>query len=327
MTRTLLLLLAVASLPQPCLAEVTFDWAYVGNVGNSPDPATGAGAVSYDYAISKHEVTNAQYTEFLNAVAATDNFGGVDPALYSSFMASTSMGGIVQSGGPGSYSYSTKPNMAQKPVTYVSFFDAMRFTNWLHNGQGSGGTESGVYAIGSGVSEVRAADARYWIPSGNEWYKAAYHQPAAQSGDADDYWLYPTASNTAPIKATANLVGDITNPGSNVANYAPPRSWDGAVTTVGSGGASSDSFYGAFDQGGNVSEWTEEVFDSIYRGMPGGSWSTNVIGLRADDRVSTLPEFELLSVGFRIATIPEPTALALATMLAGYALLRRRANR
>ena len=31
--------------------------------------------------------------------------------------------------------------MGNKPVNYVSFWDAARFANWLTNGQGSGGTE------------------------------------------------------------------------------------------------------------------------------------------------------------------------------------------
>ena len=38
---------------------------------------------------------------------------------------------------------------ANRPVDYVSFWDAARFTNWLHNGQGLGGdTENGAYTLG-----------------------------------------------------------------------------------------------------------------------------------------------------------------------------------
>jgi len=35
--------------------------------------------------------------------------------------------------------------MSDKPVNYVSWFDAARFSNWMTNGQTSGGTETGVY--------------------------------------------------------------------------------------------------------------------------------------------------------------------------------------
>ena len=77
-------------------------------------------------------------------------------------------GGIAFSAGaPSGSKYSVKTNMGNKPVNYVSFFDAMRFTNWLENGQGNGGTESGVYTIGNGTNETRAPGASYFLPSEN----------------------------------------------------------------------------------------------------------------------------------------------------------------
>jgi len=59
----------------------------------------------------------------------------------------------------------------------------MRFVNWLENGQPAdgSGTESGVYTIGSGVNETRAAAASYFIPSEDEWYKAAYYDPRLEA--------------------------------------------------------------------------------------------------------------------------------------------------
>lgn len=176
---------------------------------------------------------------------------------------------ITRSSSDGSYTYAAKPNMDIKPVTFVSFFDAMRFVNWLHNGQGAGGTESGVYTITDGVSEVRSAGARYSIASEDEWYKAAYYHPAAAGGDADDYWLYPTRSNSTPTIATANGVGDISNPGPNVVNYEVGAVWGGSanVTTVGSAGPASASHYGTFDQAGNVWEWNEGLTPGPARGI------------------------------------------------------------
>ena len=80
-------------------AEVIIDWVTVGDLGNTPDD-TGRGGVDYVYKIAKYEVTNSQYTEFLNSVADTDTYG-----LYNTEMASgyAGTGGITRSGLSGSY--------------------------------------------------------------------------------------------------------------------------------------------------------------------------------------------------------------------------------
>ena len=182
-------------------SALTLDTVTVGNPGN-PDDATGYGGVATTYAIGKYEVTLNQYTEFLNAVADTDAFG-----LYNTSMGTGQFGlGIARANSPGNYAYSVIGD-GQRPVTYVSWFDAARFSNWLHNGQPSTGsqtagtTETGAYALNgtiSGVGISKGGGAQYWIPSESEWYKAAYYQPAANGGDADGYWLYPMQTNSVP---------------------------------------------------------------------------------------------------------------------------------
>src|SRR4029453_18629597 len=85
----------------PPAPAVTVDWVSVGLPGNPCDPASYfgcAGSVSYTNKISKYEITNAQYTEFLNAVADTDPNG-----LYDSRMTSLSYGGITRTGTQGTY--------------------------------------------------------------------------------------------------------------------------------------------------------------------------------------------------------------------------------
>lgn len=290
----------------------------VGNAGNAGDPSTfaGYGAVPYAYSIGKYEVTNAQYAQFLNAVAADD-----PNSLYSTNMGSTARGGITRSGASPNFTYAVRAFMGNKPVIYVNWYDAARFCNWLHNGrptgpQGPETTEGGAYTLTAptgfapGTDPIhgangRNAGARFWLPSEDEWFKAAYHQPVGQGGDADDYWLYPTRSNTAPTVATADLDGNIDNDTANIANYANGAVWNGQgngnVTTVGSGGPGSTSFYGAFDMGGNVSERIEQMSGGN-RLTRGGSWVNVISDLRSSSRKTGSPALEATFIGFRVAS-------------------------
>lgn len=129
----------------------------IANINNS-NHSTGFGSVSYIYKISQYVVTNSNYVEFLNSVASgpyPDTY-----ALYSSLMSSYAAGGINRSGSSGSYYYTVKTNFANKPVNYISWFNAARYCNWLTNGKPSGSqslstTEDGAYylnGINSGVS-------------------------------------------------------------------------------------------------------------------------------------------------------------------------------
>lgn len=304
-------------------ATVTIDWVTVGDVGNAND-ATGFGGVAYEYKISQYEVTNAQYVEFLNAKASSD-----PNSLYNGSMSSDAHGGITQGGVSGSFTYSLKANMGDKPVNYVSFTDSLRFANWMHNGQGAGNTESGAYDMTISASTVvHASNATVWIPTENEWYKAAYYQPSSSlGGPSDSYWLYPTRSDAVPTIAAAGTTGIISNPGTNVANYNSGADWngrDGNVTTVGSAGLNSDGYYGTNDQGGDVWEWNEAAIGAN-RGIRGGSWFNTEDTLRSSGRFSNVSTFESSSVGFRLASsVPEPSRLLLMLAGVGSLLLRRR---
>lgn len=320
---TLLSTVLVASLllSNPAHGEALFDWATVGNPGNASDPSNDDGqfgAVAKAFRISKHEVTNNQYAEFLNAVDAigvnpngvyNPSMGDADPA----FRGGIDFDATASSGAK----YSSKSEFGGKPVNYVSYFDAMRFVNWLENGMPTdgSGTESGVYAIGSGLDELRSPTATYFIPNEDEWYKAAYHHPADQGGDADGYWLFGTASNSIPTIAKADAQGNTSNPGANVANYNRGADWNGQnghVTTVGSAGPGSASYYGTFDQSGNVLEWNQSVIDSSSRGLRGGSWFFGSNNLGASARGYNDPSLEDQLVGFRVASVvPEPNAALL----------------
>ncbi|MCH7599457.1 MAG: DUF3556 domain-containing protein, partial [Myxococcales bacterium] len=213
-------------------------------------------------------------------------------------------GGITRSGSDGSFAYATISGRSDMPVNFVSWYDSIRFANWLHNGQGSGDTETGGYTLlggtptpTNGLSITRNAGATWFLTSEDEWYKAAYYDPSTNS-----YFDYPTASNTAPIaEAPAG--------GGNSANYNLAV---GDFTDVGAY-ISSDSPYGTFDQGGNAWEWNEALIGGSGRGLRGGSWFSSSLSLLASTRIIDDVLFETdETVDFRVATVPEPSTAVLA---------------
>ena len=143
-------------------ALITIDIVPVGNAGNAADQNyfdQGAyGGVGYNYAIGKYEVTLNQYTAFLNAVAATDAYGLYDSSMGPANTRDT-VKGISQNGTSGSFNYSVIGN-GNRPVTFVSWFDAARFVNWLHNDQPSGmqtaaTTEDGAYTLNGALDGIQ----------------------------------------------------------------------------------------------------------------------------------------------------------------------------
>jgi len=289
-----LAVLAGVTLVTPALAVVNIAWVPVGNAGNAADPSTGYGSVASAYNIGKYEVTNSQYAEFLNAKGGSNSNG-----IYNSGMASY---GIAQTGTPGSYSYSVTGGLENRPVVYVSWYDAARFTNWLGNGQGNGSMETGAYTLSgnTGIITVNSG-ATIYLPSENEWYKAAYY-----NGGTSTYSLYPNGQNTITT-ADANYGGSV-----------------GHLTDVGSYGGDPSS-YGTFDQGGNVWEWNDAVISGSSRGLRGGSWNFNDVGaLQSSARFYYLPSYEDFNIGFRVASVPEPTSVVLAMVASGMLLIRRK---
>lgn len=313
---------------------LTLDLVTVGNVGNAND-ATGYGGVNYEYQISTYEVTLLQYTAFLNAVARTDTYGLYNPSMGTAI----TMAGIAQANSPGTFAYSVIGD-GNRPVTFVNWFDAARFANWLHHGQPvglqmAGTTEDGAYALSgatSGVAFSKSLSAQYWLPSEDEWYKAAYFQPTAAGGDVDGYWEHSMQTNNVPFSdQPPGTTPDNTRVGNffeddGLANgfndgYAVYAGGD-ALTPVGAY-AASDSYYGTFDQGGNVFEWNDAVITGS-RGLRGGAWNTGEGFLRASFRGYGDPTGEGDYIGFRVASVPEPAAAVSLLLAGGLLLLRRR---
>jgi formylglycine-generating enzyme required for sulfatase activity len=138
---------------------------------------------------------------------------------------------------------------------------------------------------------TRQPNARFWLPSDDEWYKAAYHQPAEAGGDSGHYWKYPTRSNETPFSEPPPG-------GSNSANTCCET---GRMATDVGAYLTSSGFYGTFDQAGNVEEWTEEIIFAANRRLRGGSWNYNEFYSESDDFEFDTPDYPADGIGFRVA--------------------------
>lgn len=340
-----LMLLAIPSSGQ----SVQYELVPILDAGNADD-STGYGGVNHDFAIGRFEVTIGQYAAFLSAVAATDPYG-----LYNENMGlEPNVAGIVQSGSSGSYAYvvvgpsGTAPNgassPANRPVTFVNWFRAARFANWMSNGQPTGGqtattTEAGAYQLDGATSGTAPAPSPvnpntgsvplFRLPTEDEWYKAAYYKAG---GTSAGYWSYATRSDVAP----GNALGSLSNQANYyVGGYAVTQlpgllTNQNYLTDVGAF-SNSPSSYGTYDQGGNAFEWNDlSGAPAETRGIRGGNWRNSTpfplsSAFRVTDNAATDQGF-----GFRLVSpepVPEPTVAVpacLAAAIGGVAWRRRR---
>jgi formylglycine-generating enzyme required for sulfatase activity len=294
-----------AALTATVSATITLDMIAIGNAGNTADTTT-YGSVSYAYDIGKTEVTTAQYVAFLNATASTvDTYN-----LYNADMAN--MGGIGSGigisqtgGGIANFTYSVTGGGENRPVAFVSWFDAARFSNWMTTGQGTT-TETGSYTLAGAVSGSTVARnvivGGYYIPTENEWYKAAYYNPGTST-----YSLFPNGQAT------------ITTADANYANAV------GTTTDVGTYSGDPSS-YGTLDQGGNVYEVMTPTIDSdLDLVIRGGAYLNSESRLKSTTRQpGVFTSDETISTGFRVSVVPEPSSALLAMLGGSFLLLRRK---
>ena len=302
-----------------CEGLVCIDLFEVGDVRNPPDAESGHGRVDHSFAVTRGEITLEQYVTFLNAVAA--DLSMLAPtqretieALWQEDMFKTydyvSPHGAISRSGSGTgtdpYIYREAPDLALgahsvlRPALYISWFSAARFANWLHNGGKNGSdTETGAYSLEyrqNGIA-ARNPDARWWIPSADEWYKAAFYDPTKPGGNP--YWLYPTRSDELPV-------AEMPPGGANSANYNSMAPDGRKLTAVGSF-AGTASHYGAQDLAGSMWEWTDTPVLN-HDGEPetmivmGGSWSLGLINVSKFGARDYLPSSSDDDTGFRLAT-------------------------
>ncbi len=261
------------------------DFVMIGNPGNPAD-TTGApnpaGSVDDVYLIGEYEVSEEM-------VDKANNAGGL---------------GLTFSN-----------RGANKPATYVSWYEAANFVNWLNTSTGSPPSykfnTGGVFPLRSPGDPGYNANnlfrnnlARYFLPSADEWYKVAHYDPTQ-----DVYDDYPTGSDNQPdgIDSLGDLAFDAVF--SDGFFFTDPQDVDNVGLP---------SPYSTAGQGGNVWEWEETELDlvndltSLARGVRGGYWNSAFgFSLRATDRSFGNPALDYGVYGFRVASailpVPEPS--------------------
>ena len=277
--------------------EFTIDFVTVGNTGNAAD-TTGFGAVPYEYRMGTYEISQ----------------DAIDKATASG------MANVVAGAWTGN-----------QPAADIDWYEAAAFVNFLNTSSGKTVAYDLTFSNGSwsmalwsseqawtagGTNLYRNKDAFYFLPSENEWYKAAYYNAAGTN-----YFLYPTASNTAPTAVASG-----TNADTAVYQFV---SFSPAVVNA-AGGLSS---YGTMGQGGNIWEMNETAFDgtnnspSESRALRGGSYPNDATRLVSSYHQATEPLDSAASIGFRVASVPEPSTYALLLLGAGAVYCWKRRKR
>jgi formylglycine-generating enzyme required for sulfatase activity len=219
------------------------EFAYVGDPGNQPDrlePVVkdgviehddiAIGAVEHDYLIQRFPLTTAEWCEFLNAIPNPQSvlaLGQMNGRFATLRLKARTVFEAIEDG----LQFEPLPGSARRPIGHVSWLSAARLANWLANGRGD--TENGAYDLSqpypiqrNAVNPYTGLPPTYWIPTDDEWHKAAYYKGGSINAG---YWSYATQSDEPPRPANLGR-------GWNGSDYAPPPDLGGISTTVSVGG-------------------------------------------------------------------------------------------
>ena len=199
--------------------------------------------------------------------------------------------------------------------------------------QNASSTEGGAYTLNGDTSNAalnaitRNADAKIFIPSESEWYKAAYYDPTLSSGTGG-YLSVPVHATPSPTSAMPGSTPDTGNfrtrrrfavTGST--SYSSSQTY---LTAVGAYTALGQPLR-PFDMGGNVFQWNEALSAARFGACGVVRGSTTRATCRPRTGASYDPTSEDLGVGFRVASVPEPSTAVLAVIASGLMwVLRKR---
>jgi len=292
----------------------------------SPAPSR---ADTFGSGSNSFEISFVQISQTNNATdpRTTNKYGAV-PYEYRASIYEISQNDITKATAGGLSNVTAGTYLGDKPAANITWYEAAAFVNWLNTSSGKTAAynltfttswsmtlqnPTNAWTLG-GTNLYRNKNAHYFLPSENEWYKAAYYNPAGTN-----YFLYPTTSTNVPSPVASG-----TN--ANTAVYAQTVEQGPAAVNL-AGGLSA---YGTMGQGGNVWEWMETAADGTNttsdenRNLRGGTFALTADPMRSVEFRSFGPASDNVTFGFRVASVPEPSTCALLLLGAGAMYLWKR---
>lgn len=249
------------------------DFVTVGAAGNRPtlpsevpyNPELQVGAVDHEYRIGRTEVTNTQWLEFVNAykpywTGRPDAIAFTGAAIW-----------------PSPQGYYIEAGAEQAPVA-VMWRMAARYCNWLQNEKRpeqwafeTGAYDTSTFSLGEFGSAdeqaTRSPGAKFWLPSRDEWIKAAFYDPNRYGPDQEGYWQGPNRSDDILISGLPSRGGQ-TSAGPDFPSapwYFPVGSYEDVYSP-----------WGLQDVSGGQREWAEDLVGTGRPAMGslirGGAW-------------------------------------------------------
>ncbi len=290
------------------------EFVTVGDVGNPPyeeefglDP-DGRGSVPYEFRISRTEVTCGQYLGFFNLFYGNpEHYFTLLPRGDSSFY-------WIGPGVP--LRYANGFNDPASAGVQLTWRQAAMFCNWMHNGQRDDWESllDGAYDVSTFTREpdfgdfhdqpAHHPDARYWIPSLDEYLKAAFYDPD-KNGNGPGWWNYGHSSDVVAVPGLPG-VGEVARdiPEDVIRDLFGPATEESTIPLAIYPDVQSP--WGLLDVLGGNKEWIEDWEDGEPRDRLVKSSSNRTSGSFAEyvDFISNLSRAQPISttVGFRIAS-------------------------
>ncbi|HUW19996.1 MAG TPA: SUMF1/EgtB/PvdO family nonheme iron enzyme [Sedimentisphaerales bacterium] len=258
--------------------------------------------------MSKYEVTNQQYCDYLNSafgmgiyVSGGIVYGTGNNQPYCDTSTSSSYSQIVYSAGVFSVRTKGGRSMANDPMVCVSWYGSAAYCNWRSSAEGY----ESCYNLSTW--DCNFATHGYRLPTEAEW------EYAARGGNPD--YRFPWGDTISHTQANYYSSSSYSYDISPTRGYHPD--WDDVDPYTSVVGSFSANGYGLYDMAGNVWEWCNDWYDGnyydvspydnpegpasgTYRVIRGGYWNVTAPICAVTYRDYDSPSYRYYSSGFRL---------------------------